>query len=65
MNHRVRRRYVVAQEPIEIDYLASRGYPLSAHNRSVVVKLIESAAGTPERKALFQYLDAHLLPNRR
>lgn len=58
-------RPVAAEEPIEVDYLGSRGYPLSAHNRAIVLQLITRLAARPERKVLFSYLDSRLLSRRR
>lgn len=64
MNTR-RPRPAAAQEPIEVDYLGSRGYPLSPHNRAIVLQLITRLTPQPERKVLFRYLDARLLASRR
>ena len=65
MNRRARPRHVAEHEPLELDYLGSRGYPLSMHNRRVVLQLIRSMEGAPARQALFRYLDDRLLPRRK
>jgi hypothetical protein len=56
------RSHEAVEWQMEDDYLASRGYPMTPHNRQVVQGLLAALPERPERKALFRYLDSQLMP---
>lgn len=56
------RSHEAVEWQVEDDYLASRGYPMTPHNRAVVQGLLAALQELPERKALFRYLDEKLMP---
>lgn len=56
------RSHEAVEWQVEDDYLASRGYPMTPHNRQIVQGVLSALSKLPERKALFRYLDSQLMP---